>query len=209
MPPTSETLARLVLVLRSLVDDWSRSGGSETAYRLQLDGVGAEGRSLPWPVNAELIALPVELVLAIYRLSQEALTNSARHAAANRVELALTWQTARLSGPGAADGASTALVWSVSDDGVGLPDDGSAAQRGNGLAGMRERAWAMGGELAMSNAPVSLRRSGHPGHCLTARFQVAAAVEASAAPDRGGRVAVLSASGGVGAATSPWRADLG
>jgi two-component system sensor histidine kinase UhpB len=207
--PTSESLARLVLVLRSLVDDWSRSAASETVYRLQLDAVSADGKSSPWPDDADRIVLPVELVLAIYRLSQEALTNSARHAAANRVGLALTWQAAPLPRPGSADVDSAALVWSVSDDGVGLPGDGSAAQRGNGLAGMRERAWAMGGELMMSMAPAAQRRSGHPGHCLTARFQVAAVTEAPALPDRTGLMAVSAVSGGDVAATRPLRADLG
>jgi two-component system sensor histidine kinase UhpB len=201
MPSASESLARLVMVLRSLVNDWSRSGGSETAYRLQLDAVAADGKSSPWPVNDELIALPVELVLAVYRLSQEALTNAARHAGANRVELALTWQAAPRSRPGTGEVASAALVWSVGDDGVGLPDDGSSAQRGNGLAGMRERAWAMGGELLMSKAPVSRRRSGHPGHCLSARFQVTTVAEAAALPDRGGLVAT-TASGDADGATS-------
>jgi two-component system sensor histidine kinase UhpB len=155
------------------------------------------------------MALPVELVLAIYRLSQEALTNSARHAAANRVELALTWQAPPQPRPGAEDGASATLVWTVCDDGVGLPGDGSAAQRGNGLAGMRERAWAMGGELVMSMAPAAQRRSGHPGYCLTARFQVTAVSEAPALPDRSGLVAVSSTSGGLAAATTPWRAEPG
>jgi two-component system sensor histidine kinase UhpB len=206
---TSESLARLVLVLRSLIDDWSRSAASETAYRLQLDAVGADGKSLPWPVDADAKVLPVELVLAIYRLSQEALTNAARHAASNRVELALTWQAAPLPRPGADDVASAALVWTVCDDGVGLPGDGSAAQRGNGLAGMRERAWAMGGELVMSMAPASQRRSGHPGHCLTARFQVAAMAGAPASPDRVGVLALTSASGGPGAATSSGRRGPG
>jgi two-component system sensor histidine kinase UhpB len=209
IPPTSESLARLVMVLRSLVDDWSRSAASETAYRLQLDAVSADGQSSPWPVDADRIALPVELVLAIYRLSQEALTNAARHAAANRVGLALTWQAAQLPRPGTDDVVSAALVWSVSDDGVGLPGDGSAAQRGNGLAGMRERAWAMGGELMMGMAPAAQRRSGHPGHCLTARFQVTAVAEAPVLPDRVGVEAVSSASGGDGVATSPWQRERG
>jgi two-component system sensor histidine kinase UhpB len=209
VPSASESLARLVMVLRSLVDDWSRSAASETAYRLQLDAVSADGQSSPWPVDADRIALPVELVLAIYRLSQEALTNAARHAAANRVELALTWQAAAQPRPGADGVVAAALVWTVSDDGVGLPGDGSAAQRGNGLAGMRERAWAMGGELVISKAPTSQRRSGHPGHCLTARFQVAAAAPAPASPYRAGLVAATSTSAGDDAAASPRRADLG
>jgi two-component system sensor histidine kinase UhpB len=38
------------------------------------------------------------------------------------------------------------LDWSVEDDGIGLADT-AAWQRGNGLAGVKERVWAAAGDL--------------------------------------------------------------
>jgi signal transduction histidine kinase len=66
--------------------------------------------------------------LAAYRIVQEALTNVTRHARARSV-------TVRL---GYGDGVTVEVV----DDGVGGP-----AGPGNGIAGMRERAVALGGTV--------------------------------------------------------------
>jgi two-component system sensor histidine kinase UhpB len=70
----------------------------------------------------------VELV--VFRVAQEALTNVARHAQAQTVELSL--------GMRGAD-----LVLTISDDGVGIDRDAD----GTGLRGMRERALLVGGAL--------------------------------------------------------------
>lgn len=60
-----------------------------------------------------------------------------------------------------------AIDWAVQDDGVGVADLGSALQRGNGLAGIKERIWASGGDLNTGPA-----RPGHPqpGWRLAAQF---------------------------------------
>jgi two-component system, NarL family, sensor histidine kinase UhpB len=52
--------------------------------------------------------------------------------------------------------------WSVVDNGVGLPDPATAMARGNGLAGIRERLWALGADLRIE-AP----SGGRSGCCLT------------------------------------------
>jgi len=70
-------------------------------------------------------------------LTQEALTNIARHAHATRVSIRLALHD------------DSRLEWSVCDDGNGLTDPGQAAYRGNGLVGMRERVWALHGEIDM------------------------------------------------------------
>ncbi|HEY5804692.1 MAG TPA: histidine kinase [Lysobacter sp.] len=72
---------------------------------------------------------------AILRLVQEALTNSARHADADVVRVALTCNAGRLC--------------------IQVEDDGhvrGAVREGNGLAGMRERIVAAGGSLALSTS---------------------------------------------------------
>jgi signal transduction histidine kinase len=74
--------------------------------------------------------LPPELAVAAYRVVQEALTNTVKHARARQVRVLLDWREA-------------ALGVEVTDDGRG-PDGGPP---GHGLAGMRERVASCGGEL--------------------------------------------------------------
>lgn len=77
---------------------------------------------------------------AVYRITQEALTNVARHAFASRVELGLEVE----------DGW---LVLHVRDDGLGMRNTVRPARQGLGLRGMRERAESCGGVLEVGNAP--------------------------------------------------------
>lgn len=74
---------------------------------------------------------------ALYRMLQEALTNTTRHASATAVEVVLR------------SGDET-LEWIYRDDGVGFPPLPST-RRGLGLAGIRERAGTLGGTLEMSS----------------------------------------------------------
>ncbi len=77
-----------------------------------------------------------EAALALLRIVQEGLTNVARHAAASRVDI-------ELRRPGAW------LELMLADNGRGLGRSSPAAGCGLGLAGMRERVAALGGELAV------------------------------------------------------------
>lgn len=82
---------------------------------------------------------------AAFRIVQEALTNTHKHARASRVAVTLR------RGP-----ASLTVV--VEDDGAGLPADLETTATGLGLLGIRERARALGGEARWeSGAGVRLR----------------------------------------------------
>lgn len=78
------------------------------------------------------------LNMALYRLTQEGLTNVTRHAQASRVELRL----ARIN---------DAVTFTFQDDGAGT--ELSRDTRGLGLVGMRERIEALGGTLTLDSAP--------------------------------------------------------
>jgi signal transduction histidine kinase len=81
------------------------------------------------------------LETAVYRIAQEALTNVARHAgvAAANVRLLTTYGTLELH---------------IQDTGQGFdPMAALAGSRTAGLAGMRERAGLVGGELTIESAP--------------------------------------------------------
>jgi two-component system sensor histidine kinase UhpB len=83
----------------------------------------------------ELPPLTAEAELAIYRITQEALTNVARHSGARRVTITLE--------PGA-----DSVVLRVADDGTGFAG-GAPPEGQGGLRGMRERAVLVGGALAV------------------------------------------------------------
>jgi two-component system sensor histidine kinase UhpB len=81
--------------------------------------------------------LTAEEELVIYRVAQEALTNAARHANADTVELALFKQ-----------GAS--VVLRVADNGCGV--QGDVLDEGAGIHGMRERTLLVHGQLTVGQA---------------------------------------------------------
>jgi two-component system sensor histidine kinase UhpB len=83
---------------------------------------------------SDLPKVSAEGELAIYRVTQESLTNIARHSQASRVELTL-------------ESGADSVVLSVVDNGRGM---GEAPSNGSGgLRGMRERAVLVGGALAV------------------------------------------------------------
>jgi signal transduction histidine kinase len=82
--------------------------------------------------------LPVNVETALYRITQEALTNVARHARAQRVRVVL-----------AATGGEIRL--DIEDDGIGLPSHDGTAPTGTGLTGIAERVRALDGTLAISS----------------------------------------------------------
>jgi len=88
----------------------------------------------------------------LYRIVQEALTNSARHAGAQTVDVTL-----KVDGDGA-------VLLDIRDDGRGFNPD--ATRWGMGLKGMRERVEALGGEFRLSSSPgegvrLQVRLHGH------------------------------------------------
>ena len=81
--------------------------------------------------------LPEEHRTCIYRLVQEALNNSARHANARTVEVAVRRESER-------------VLFSVQDDGAGFD---TRFARGLGLLGMEERVRRLGGVLRIDSHP--------------------------------------------------------
>ena len=84
--------------------------------------------------------LPAEMETALYRIVQECLTNTAKHANANRVTITLKEETAR-------------VYARITDDGEGFDYEAllktPGQERGLGLAGMHERAVLLDGTLSI------------------------------------------------------------
>jgi signal transduction histidine kinase len=119
---------RLVYGLRPpALDDLGLLG----ALQAQATHTEHNGLRVTVDVPEELPSLPAAVEVAVYRIAQEALTNAARHAAAQSC-------TVRI----APDKRANVLRLEVTDDGRGILEDRSA---GVGLASMRERAEELGG----------------------------------------------------------------
>jgi signal transduction histidine kinase len=128
-------LAEIRRSLGILRDDHARA---ELAPQRSLDDLGAlvdEMREAGLMVDLRVVGKPRELRDGIdrsaYRIVQEALTNTIKHAGLVPAHVTVTYEP---------DG----LVLEVTDEGGATADDAGAGQ---GLAGMRERVRLHGGEL--------------------------------------------------------------
>jgi signal transduction histidine kinase len=104
-----------------------------------IEQAGEAGLPVEVEVQGEAIELPAGVDLTAYRLVQEALTNSIKHAGASRAEVVVRY------GQG-----SVELV--IRDDGRGI-SDAKAESGGHGLVGMRERVAVYGGDLEAGPRP--------------------------------------------------------
>lgn len=103
-------------------------------YLGQLDGSGGVAVAYECATpDAPWGEIPRTVALGVYRIVQEAVANSMKHARAHRVDVRLSLDL------------PAALCLVVADDGSGM--DGSQRAFTAGLAGMRRRAAAMGGNL--------------------------------------------------------------
>ena len=84
--------------------------------------------------------LPVEVETNLLRIGQEAINNAVKHARANRIEVALNFDTRNVR-------------LSVRDNGRGFDPREQIADGHFGLLGMRERAEQIGGVLSIDSAP--------------------------------------------------------
>jgi len=100
--------------------------------------LAALAKDLPFPVDLKVAStqLPQWIAAAAYFVCAEALTNTAKHAAAARVTVAVTASEDRLR-------------VEIADDGVGGADPG----RGSGLRGLADRVETIGGTLQVESIP--------------------------------------------------------
>ena len=146
MGEASEQLATEIQNLRSLISELRPAAlddlGLAPAVRALVDRTQQQG--LDVRLSLDLLyettrapdRLAPEVETAIYRITQEALTNARKHGAASRVNVDL-WE----------DGSHVHLT--VQDDGQGF--DPEAKTQGFGLTGIRERVELLRGELELSS----------------------------------------------------------
>ena len=129
------SVKRMRSLLEALVRSWADQPGRRTRFHFDFTTQGLDDDA----------SLPLETMLTVYRISQEALTNVARHASAEDA-----WLRVRIERDDPEEEGT--ITWTVRDNGIGLDLD-NPPLRGNGLAGLKERVWAAGGNLEIGPLP--------------------------------------------------------
>ncbi|WP_408897371.1 sensor histidine kinase [Nocardioides sp. R1-1] len=139
-----DTGAALPAALRRTADQWAQA---------------APGTRVEVRVDGRPVVVPAEVAAALVRTARGALANVGEHAAARRVALTLTYHPDE-------------VVLDVRDDGRGFAPAQVRASgtRGRGLAGIRDRADALGGRAEVESAPGE-------GTTVSVRFPVSAKEE--------------------------------
>ncbi|MFI6293286.1 sensor histidine kinase [Nonomuraea sp. NPDC050790] len=131
-------LRSLITILR---DD--PGGTAPQADLASLDTLIADARTAGLDVTlderGDRAAVPAITAIAVYRVVQESLANTLKHAAASKAEVTIGYQP-------------RSITVEITDDGRGVPG-GADVTEGHGLTGMRERVSALGGALTAGLRP--------------------------------------------------------
>jgi signal transduction histidine kinase len=129
---TMKTVQRISAELRpGMLDDLGLSAAIDWQLREFQHKTGIKCR---FKMEPDEISLDSERSTALFRILQEALANTYRHAKASAVEVHLHLK-------------DDFLTMMIKDNGRGITDEQRTASRSFGLIGMRERAFMLGGEV--------------------------------------------------------------
>jgi NarL family two-component system sensor histidine kinase LiaS len=120
--PLELTAKGLIPAFEEYVTDWSRQSQIAAEVFTQLE-----------------FSLPQEVEEALFRVTQEALSNISRHSKASKVEIRIS-------------GENDIVVLIIADNGIGF-DISVDGGLGMGLHSMRERIEALGGEFSVDSEP--------------------------------------------------------
>ncbi len=109
--------------------------GLDDALKAECDRFSKQA-AVPIKVNFDNLpaSIPRDVALGFYRIAQESLNNAVRHGRATRIEVTLR-------------GLDQGLQLAIHDDGIGIDPSRNHHRPRLGLAGMKERARLLGGEL--------------------------------------------------------------
>ena len=150
----NQAMEELLMLARQLRPTALDDLGLKAALAGHVKELGRQGKiKTSFEAHGDFSVLPSDVQLVVYRVAQEALSNAARHSGAETVRIRLLREQSR-------SGAGDRVELTVGDDGSGFTFDQAA--RGLGIAGMRERALLVGGDVQVESRPsvgtrVSLR----------------------------------------------------
>ena len=135
----SQSMVQMVYMLRPPHLD---ELGLVTALKYMLEqDFQRRGLKAKMEINGNPTRIDPLIETVLFRVAQGALTNTLRHAETKEVDLCLEYK------PGS-------VLLKISDKGSGFdPDQVFVAPRGWGLAGMKERAESVGGEMQIKSSP--------------------------------------------------------
>ncbi len=138
-----EELRRLCSNLRPLTIDSLGLGAALQSYAQEWSERSGIGLTLELDPN--LGRLPIEIELSIFRIIQEGLNNIRKHAFANKAQVCMQHTSPR------------ALMISIIDDGVGLPEvfdlNALSSEEHYGLLGISERVALLSGRMSLQRLP--------------------------------------------------------
>jgi two-component system sensor histidine kinase UhpB len=135
----NQALQELLALARQLRPTALDDLGLKAALAGHVAAVGRQsGIETSFESEGDIASVPQDVQVVAYRVAQEALSNAVRHSGAAHLDVRLERE----------DGS---VELSVADDGRGFTFE--QASRGLGLAGMRERALLVNGELQVESRP--------------------------------------------------------
>lgn len=140
----------LAQMLTTQIHEFEAISGLKTYLKI-------EGQAETFSGDAERNQRRLQVGTALFRITQEALTNAYKHAQASQLEVVLRYGPERIS-------------VEISDNGMGMsgmetPSDAEHIYSGRGLRGMRERAAELGGMLEIRPGAIG-------GTCVTASIPI-------------------------------------
>jgi two-component system, NarL family, sensor histidine kinase UhpB len=135
----NKAMEELLMLARQLRPTALDDLGLKAALASLVKELGRRSRiAAGFDSQGDFSGLPADVQLVVYRVAQEALSNAAQHSGAERVDVELVREGDR-------------VLLTVSDDGSGFTFDQAA--RGLGIAGMRERALLVDGDVQVESRP--------------------------------------------------------
>ncbi len=135
----NQAMGELLALARQLRPTALDDLGLKAALASHVDGVGRQSEILTsFKSEGDFHSLSPDVQIVVYRVGQEAIANAVRHSGSKAIRVRLHRQGPRVE-------------LTVSDDGRGFSFE--QASGGLGLAGMRERALLVGGELRVESRP--------------------------------------------------------
>jgi NarL family two-component system sensor histidine kinase LiaS len=130
--------------MQALLDELRPAGfgerGLPAALKEYLTAFGGQhGLETAWTSSGSA-ELPPDRQRALFRITQEALTNVHRHARARRISMELA-------------AVPDAVILRIEDDGIGFDPATTGSEASMGLKGIRERLAEFGGSLEIDSAP--------------------------------------------------------
>ena len=135
----NQAMEELLMLARQLRPTALDDLGLKAALAGHVKELGRRGKiEASFEARGDFSALPPDVQLVVYRVAQEAMSNAAQHSGAEHLRVLL-------------QRAGDGVELTVGDDGSGFTFDQAA--RGLGIAGMRERALLVGGDVQVESRP--------------------------------------------------------